>query len=93
MVQIIYGAGLRGIECARLRVKDIDFDRNEITVRRGKGQKDRVTMLPTELRDPIIGQLRYAKIMHDKDLSKGYGSVYMPFALAKKYKNAEREWK
>jgi len=74
MVQIIYGAGMRGIECARLRVKDFDFDRNEITVRRGKGQKDRVTMLPTELRDPIIGQLRYAKILHDKDLSKGCGS-------------------
>ena len=93
MVQILYGAGLRGIECVRLRVKDIDFDRNEITVRRGKGQKDRVTMLPTELRGSIQNQLRYVKIVHEKDLANGYGAVYLPFALEQKYPNANREWK
>ncbi len=93
MVQIIYGAGLRGIECVRLRVKDIDFDRNEILVRRGKGQKDRVTILPTDLHRVLQKQLRYVKKLHNSDLSQGYGSVYLPFAIAKKYKNADKEWK
>ena len=93
MVQILYGAGLRGIECVRLRVKDIDFDRNEITVRRGKGQKDRVTMVPTELRASLQNQLRYVKIVHEKDLANGFGAVYLPFALEHKYPNANREWK
>ena len=93
MVQIIYGAGLRGIECVRFRVKDIDFDRNEILVRRGKGQKDRVTILPTDLHRTLQKQLRYVKKQHNSDLSQGYGSVYLPFAIAKKYKNADKEWK
>ena len=93
IIKIIYGSGLRGIECVRMRVKDIDFDRNEIDVRRGKGQKDRVTMLPMDLHEPLHEQLRYARKRHDRDLSQGYGSVYMPFALAKKYKNAEKDWK
>lgn len=83
IIKIIYGAGLRGIECLRMRVKDIDFERNEIDVRRGKGQKDRVTMLPIDLRGPLHEQLRYARKRHDRDLSQGYGSVYLPFALAK----------
>ena len=93
IIKIIYGAGLRGIECLRMRVKDIDFERNEIDVRRGKGQKDRVTMLPIDLHGPLHEQLRYAKKRHDRDLSQGYGSVYMPFALAKKYRGAEKDWK
>ena len=93
IVKIIYGAGLRGIEYLRLRVKDIDFERNEILVRRGKGQKDRVTMLPIDLRDPLQKQLRYTKKLHDKDLSQGYGSVYLPFVLSIKYKSADKEWK
>lgn len=91
MVKILYGAGLRGIECVRLRVKDIDFDRNEITVR-GKGQRTRLTMLPTDLHRTLKEQLRYVKKLHDKDLSNGFGSVYLPFALAKKYPNADRAW-
>ena len=93
IVKIIYGAGLRGIECLRLRVKDIDFERNEILVRRGKGQKDRVTMLPVDLHEPLQKQLRYTKKLHDMDLSHGFGSVYLPFALSVKYKNADKEWK
>jgi integron integrase len=92
MAQILYGTGLRGIECLRLRVKDIDFHRNEITVRRGKGQKDRVTMLPPALLEPLQKQLRYVKKLHDKDLRDGFGTVHLPFALAKKYTNAERDW-
>ena len=76
-----------------MRVRDIDFERNEIDVRRGKGQKDRVTMLPIDLHGPLHEQLRYAKKRHDRDLSQGYGSVYMPFALAKKYRGAEKDWK
>jgi len=92
MVQILYGAGLRGIECMRLRVKDIDFDRNEIAVRRGKGQVDRITMLPTDLRGPLQKQLRYVKMTHEKDLAIGYGAVYLPFALERKYPNANRQW-
>ena len=79
MVQILYGAGLRGIECMRLRVKDVDFDRNEIAVRRGKGQIDRMTMLPMDLRGSIQTHLRYVKKVHEKDLAVGFGAVYLPF--------------
>ena len=73
MVQVLYGAGLRGIECVRLRVKDIDFHRNEITVRNGKGQKDRVTMLPSELHEALQEHLRYVKKVHLRDLHMGFG--------------------
>jgi integron integrase len=92
MAKILYGAGLRGIECARLRVKDIDFGLNEIMVRNGKGQKDRVTMLPEEVKLPLEEHLRFVQIQHRKDLSNSFGRVYLPNALAKKYKNADKEW-
>ena len=92
MVQILYGAGLRGIECVRLRVKDIDFHRNEITVRNGKGQKDRVTMLPSELVGALQAHLQQVKKKHEMDLEQGLGMVHLPFALSRKYPNAEKEW-
>jgi len=92
MVQILYGSGLQAIECLRLRVKDLDFDMKEIMVRDGKGKKDRVTILPDEIRDPLREHLIYIKQVHENDLSKGFGRVFLPYALAKKYKNADREF-
>ncbi len=93
MAKVLYGSGLRGIECVRLRVKDIDFQLNEIVVRRGKGQKDRVTILPKDVIDQVRVHLRYVKSLHDRDLKQGFGAVYLPFALARKYPNADKEWK
>ena len=92
IVKLLYGCGLRGIECVRLRVKDIDFDMNQIIVRDGKGQKDRLTMLPEDAKLTLKEHLKYVKKQHERDLSQGYGSVYLPNALAKKYKNASKEW-
>lgn len=92
VVQILYGCGLRIIECLRLRIKDIDFAMNQIVVRNGKGAKDRVTVLPEKLVAPLQGQLNFVKNLHANDLKKGYGSVYLPHALARKYKNADRDW-
>lgn len=92
MVKLIYGCGLRCIECVRLRVKDIDFEMNQIIVRDGKGKKDRVTMLPEDVQPALREHLKYAKSLHEKDLADGFGSVYLPNALAKKYKNADRDW-
>jgi integron integrase len=93
MVSLMYGAGLRLMECVRLRVQDIDFARNEITVRDGKGQKDRVTMLPESLKTPLQNHLRKVKAIHEKDLRDGYGRVPLPDALDRKYPNASREWR
>ncbi len=92
IAKVLYGSGLRGIECLRLRVKDADFMMNQIIVRNGKGQKDRATMLPEDVREPLQNHLVYVQKIHEKDLREGYGSVYLPFALARKYKNAEKEW-
>ena len=92
IVKLLYGCGVRGIECVRLRVKDIDFEMNQIVVRDGKGQKDRVTMLPEDVKLVLQEHLKYVKKVHEKDLSQGFGSVYLPNALAKKYKNAPKEW-
>lgn len=89
---LMYGTGLRLIECLRLRVKDIDFTYKKITVREGKGDKDRVTMLPELSISAIQKHLEKVKEQHDKDLKEGFGTVYMPYALAKKYPNANREW-
>lgn len=89
---LLYGSGLRLMECVRLRVKDIDFGRNEITVRRGKGGKDRRTMLPVKLSEPLQAQLREAQRIHERDLTAGFGDVWLPDALARKYINAGREW-
>jgi integron integrase len=92
MAGLMYGAGLRVMECARLRVKDIYFDYSQITVRDGKGGKDRVTMLPTSLNAALRRQLARVKLLHEEDLAEGYGEVYLPYALERKYPNAPKEW-
>jgi integron integrase len=92
MACLMYGAGLRVTECLRLRVKDIDFGLNQIVVRDGKGQKDRVTTLSDSLIEPLRVHLARVKTLHEQDLREGYGRVYLPYALAKKYPNADREW-
>jgi len=92
MASLLYGAGLRLLECARLRIKDIDFVRSEITVRDGKGRKDRITLLPARLRDPLAEHTASVRLQHKKDLSRGRGSVALPDALNRKFPNASREW-
>jgi len=92
MASLTYGGGLRLLECLRLRVKDIDFERGELTIRDGKGQKDRVTMLPRLLIDPLRTHLSRVHLLHARDVAEGYGRVYLPFALDRKYPNADREW-
>jgi integron integrase len=89
---LLYGSGLRVMECLRLRVKDIDFVKREILVREGKGFKDRVTMLPAALIEPLKQHLLKVKQLHDEDLAAGFGEVFMPIALDKKYPGAGREW-
>jgi integron integrase len=93
MVQIMYGGGLRVMETLRLRVKDIDFDNHQIIVRDGKGDDDRVTILPDSLVESLKLHLGQVKLIHDADLQKGYGSVYLPYALDQKYSHAKLEWK
>lgn len=92
MAQIMYGSGLRLMEVLRLRVKDIDFAHQQIVVRDGKGGDDRLTLLPSIIIPALQVQLDQAKATHQRDILDGYGSVYLPTALAKKYPNAEREW-
>jgi integron integrase len=92
MATILYGTGLRLMECLRLRVKDIDFDRNQITVREGKGNKDRLTMLPAAVKEPLARHLECVREQHKRDLMNEIGRVYLPDALARKYPNAGREW-
>jgi len=92
MASLMYGAGLRLLECAELRVKDVNFDRSEVTVRDGKGGKDRVTMLPAAVKGPLRDHLARVKAQHDADLRSGRGSVALPGALRQKYANAEIEW-
>lgn len=89
---LLYGAGLRIMEALRLRVKDVDFARGEILVREGKGFKDRVTMLPGLVVDPLRAHLEQVRALHEQDLAEGYGEVYLPYALDRKYPNAPREW-
>jgi integron integrase len=89
---LLYGTGMRLMEVMRLRVKDIDFERKEILIRDGKGAKDRVTMLPVSLADLLQRHLQTVKALHDDDLQAGYGNVYLPNALERKYSNASREW-
>jgi len=93
MASILYGAGLRLMECLCLRVQDVDFGRNEITVRSGKGEKDRITMLPESLKEPLQDHLRKVKAIHQKDLTEGWGRVQMPEALDRKYPNAPKDWR
>ncbi len=92
MTQLLYGSGLRLMECLRLRIKDLDFAYLTITVRDGKGEKDRVTILPQSLVEPLQKHLQQVKRLHEHDLAQGYGAVYLPDALARKYPNAQREW-
>ncbi len=92
MAGLIYGAGLRLMECHRLRAKDIDFERNEIIVRCGKGNKDRHTVLPRRVREVLRQHLRGVHLQHKRDLDLGAGFVELPGALRKKYPSAAREW-
>jgi len=92
MASLLYGAGLRLIECCRLRVKDLDFQRGAIMVRDGKGRKDRVTMLPEVVRAPLRAHLERARTQHAADLGLGKGSVELPGALERKYPRAAWEW-
>ena len=92
IAQLMYGTGLRLLEALRLRVKDVEFARREIIVREGKGNKDRVTVLPENLIAPLQAQLQKARALHEKDLEAGLGRVWLPHALAVKYPNADRAW-
>jgi integron integrase len=92
MLRLLYGSGLRLMECVRLRVKDVDFDRMQVLVRDGKGDKDRVTMLPRSLVEPLREHLVKVRVLHRKDIAEGFGEVYLPYALDRKYPNAGREW-
>jgi integron integrase len=92
IASLLYGSGLRLTECLRLRVKDIDFHSNQIIIHDGKGKKDRVTMLPEKLKMSLIAHLTEVKKLHEHFLEKGYGTVELPYALAKKYPNADKEW-
>ena len=93
MASLMYGAGLRLMECLRLRVQDIDFSGNEIIVRDGKGSKDRITMLPESLNAPLREHLKKVTAIHEQDLTEGWGRVQMPTALDRKYPNAPKEWR
>jgi integron integrase len=92
MGSLLYGTGMRLMECVRLRVKDIDFDHGEIVIREGKGGKDRRTMLPRSLRQPLQAQLAEALRIHERDKSAGFGRAWMPDALARKYPAASLDW-
>jgi len=92
MAGLLYGSGLRLMECLRLRVKDVDFAYARVTIRDAKGGKDRVTMLPVNLASPLQRHIAKMKIQHEQDLADGHGTVHLPFALSRKYPNAEREW-
>jgi site-specific recombinase XerD len=91
-IQILYGSGLRLSEALKLRIKDVDFAQGQLEVRNSKGQESRVTMLPQRVINPLKEHLQLVKRLHQQDLDKGYGSVYLPFALERKYPNADRQW-
>ena len=92
MAELLYGSGLRLMECVQLRTKDIDFAYAKIVVCDGKGAKDRVTMLPVTLAAPLERHLQKVRAQHEQDLEDGFGEVYLPHALGRKYRNAGREW-
>ena len=92
MASLLYGSGLRVMECVRLRVKDLDLERLEITIRSGKGQKDRVTMVPARLAGELRAYVGRVKRLHEADVARGWGHVELPAALGRKYPNASREW-
>jgi len=89
---LLYGSGLRLMECLRIRVKDVDFTYKQLTIRDGKGEKDRITMLPAKLKQPLLRHLQKVEVQHEEDLRAGYGEVFLPYALARKYPNAPRQW-
>lgn len=89
---LMYGSGLRLMECLRLRVKDLDFSYNQILVRCGKGDKDRVTPMPAKLKEPLRKQVLRARLLHQQDIQEGFGAVVLPYALARKLPAAERDW-
>ncbi|MEM8806478.1 MAG: integron integrase, partial [Cyanobacteria bacterium P01_G01_bin.38] len=92
LAQLLYGSGLRLREAMQLRIKDLDFSQRQIVVRDTKGQEGRLTMLPTKLLQPLQAHLQDVKRFHQRDLDQGYGAVTLPFALARKYPNANRQW-
>ncbi len=92
MASLLYGAGLRLLECARLRVKDVDFQRNQIVVRSGKGDKDRATMLPASVKEPLRRHLQAVRRQHEADLERGAGWVELPGAIRRKYPSVGRTW-
>ena len=92
MAQLLYGCGLRLNECARLRVKDVDFGYLQITIRDAKGGRDRVTMLPVSLVEPLRRQIDKRRLLHEEDLTAGLGNVFLPGAITRKYPNASREF-
>jgi integron integrase len=92
LIQLLYGSGMRLNEALSLRIKDLDFDQHQITVRNAKGMNDRVTMLPERLILDLKTHLQQAKTLHQQDLDQGFGSVWLPFALVRKYPNADRQW-
>jgi len=92
VVMLLYGSGVRLEECLELRVKDLDFDRHQIIVRQGKGQKDRVTMLPRAVRETLTKHLADVRRLHEADRARGFGQVVLPFALDRKFPNAPTEW-
>jgi integron integrase len=92
VVKLLYGSGLRISEALRLRVKDVDFAMKQVTVRSGKGDKDRVTTFPASLETALREHLEKVRTLHERDLAEGFGEVSLPYALARKYRNAGREW-
>jgi integrase len=93
MAKMLYGCGLRLMECVRLRIQDLDFDRNIVYVRAAKGGKDRTTLFPKSIQPELRRHLEKVKRIHDEDLAKGCGEVYLPGALARKYRSAAREFR
>jgi integron integrase len=92
IASLLYGTGMRIMECLRLRVQDVDVKRHEILIRDGKGFKDRVTMLPVSLAASLQAHLVKVRDLHESDLAQGFGAVYMPYALERKYPHAAKEW-
>ena len=92
MAKLLYGTGMRLMECLRLRVKDVDFELSEIRVRDGKGGTDRLVFLPESIKPALKEHLERVRLIHERDLSEGYGEVYLPEALARKYPRAGKEW-
>jgi integron integrase len=93
IASLLYGSGLRVLEACRLRVLDLDFNMHQLIVRNGKGAKDRITMVPDSLIVPLTSHLELVHLQHQRDCEQGGGSVYLPFALDRKYPNADKEWK